>query len=76
MDDNPRKLVQAIAIARHTRKIVKQNIFLALGVKGLVVALGILGVATMWAAVFADVGVALLAVLNSTRTLSYARKVD
>ncbi|MDI9567347.1 MAG: heavy metal translocating P-type ATPase, partial [Bacillota bacterium] len=72
----PRKLVQAIASARQTRKIVKQNIFRALGVKGLVVALGILGVATMWAAVFADVGVALLAVLNSTRTLSYARKVD
>lgn len=73
MDDNPKKLVQAVAIARYTRRIVKQNILLALGVKGLVVALGVLGVATMWAAVFADVGVALLAVLNSTRTLNFAR---
>jgi len=72
MDDNPRKLVQVIALARYTRRIVKQNIFLALGVKGLVVVLGALGLATMWAAVFADVGVALLAVLNSTRTLNYA----
>ncbi|NLP18544.1 MAG: cadmium-translocating P-type ATPase, partial [Firmicutes bacterium] len=69
MDDNPQKLVQALDIAQYTRKIVKQNIFLALGVKGLVVALGAVGLATMWMAVFADVGVALLAVLNSTRTL-------
>ncbi|NLJ33505.1 MAG: cadmium-translocating P-type ATPase [Firmicutes bacterium] len=71
MDDNPHKLVQAVDIARHTRRIVKQNIVLALGVKGLVVALGAAGLATMWLAVFADVGVALLAVLNAARTLRY-----
>lgn len=73
MDDNPLKLVQALDIAQHTRKIVKQNIYLALGIKGLVMALGAVGLATMWMAVFADVGVALLAVLNSTRTLRLPR---
>ncbi len=69
MDDHPAKLAQAVKIARATRKIVIQNIVLALGIKGLFVALGVGGMATMWEAVFADVGVALLAVLNSTRTL-------
>ena len=69
MADSPCKVAQAIAIARHTRGIVRQNIALALGVKGLVLVLGICGMANMWAAVFADVGTALLALLNSTRTL-------
>ncbi len=69
MEDNPAKVVTAIKIARHTRKIVYQNIILALGVKLFFVFLGTLGVATIWEAVFADVGVALLAVLNATRGL-------
>ncbi|WP_352419734.1 heavy metal translocating P-type ATPase [Proteiniborus sp.] len=69
MTDEPLKLSQAISIAQKTKKIVIQNIILALGVKGIVLALGAFGVATMWEAVFADVGVALLAVLNSMRVM-------
>ncbi|SCG82397.1 Cd2+/Zn2+-exporting ATPase [Proteiniborus sp. DW1] len=69
MTDEPSKLSQAISIAKYTKKIVIQNIILALGVKGIVLVLGAFGVATMWEAVFADVGVALLAVLNSMRVL-------
>ena len=69
MDDDPEKLVQAVALAAHTRTIIWQNIGMALGVKGLVMALGAAGLASMWAAVFADVGVALLAVGNSLRIL-------
>ncbi|HHW60882.1 MAG TPA: cadmium-translocating P-type ATPase [Syntrophomonadaceae bacterium] len=71
MDGQPQKIVQALEIAHFTRKIVMENVVLALGVKALVVVLAILGLATMWAAVFADVGVALLAVLNASRTLRY-----
>ncbi|MDD4665704.1 MAG: hypothetical protein PHC81_04030, partial [Clostridia bacterium] len=56
-------------IARRTKKIVWQNIMLALIVKGVVLILGAAGVATMWEAVFADVGVALLAILNATRVM-------
>ena len=67
MNDNPSGLVTAIDIARSTRRIVWQNIVFALGVKGIVLLLGAFGIATMWEAVFADVGVALLAVLNATR---------
>lgn len=69
MNDEPSKLVQAIKIARRTHQIVWQNIFFALGVKGVVLILGALGMANMWEAVFADVGVALIAVLNATRVL-------
>jgi len=69
MEDMPSKIADAIKIARHTRKIVVQNIVLALGIKAAFLALGAVGVASMWEAVFADVGVALLAILNSTRTL-------
>jgi Cd2+/Zn2+-exporting ATPase len=71
MTDEPAKLVTAIQIARRTRRIVWQNIVLALGVKGIVLILGALGLATMWAAVFSDVGVALLAILNAMRILRY-----
>jgi heavy metal-(Cd/Co/Hg/Pb/Zn)-translocating P-type ATPase len=67
MNDEPSRLITAIRIARKTRKIVWQNIIGALGVKGIVLLLGALGFATMWEAVFADVGVAILAVLNSVR---------
>ena len=71
MTDEPSKLVKAIKISRKTKNIVVQNIVLALSVKGIVLLLGAAGIATMWEAVFADVGVALLAVLNSMRTLKY-----
>ena len=67
MNDEPSKLITAIRIARKTRQIVWQNIAGALGVKGIVLILGALGFATMWEAVFADVGVAIFAVINSVR---------
>lgn len=67
MNDEPSKVITAIQIAAKTRKIVWQNIAGALGVKGIVLLLGALGFATMWEAVFADVGVAILAVMNSVR---------
>ncbi|MGV0027802.1 heavy metal translocating P-type ATPase [Phormidesmis priestleyi] len=69
MTDAPSKVAEAIQIARKTRRIVWQNIIMAMSIKGLFIALGIFGIATMWEAVFADVGVALLAVLNATRVL-------
>ncbi|MBB6480392.1 heavy metal translocating P-type ATPase [Spirochaeta isovalerica] len=69
MTDEPSKLIDAMHIARKTRKIVLQNIVFALGVKLFFLSLGALGMATMYEAVFADVGVALLAVLNSMRIL-------
>lgn len=69
MSDAPSKVAEAIHIGRKTRRIVWQNVVFALGVKGVFIALGIAGAATMWEAVFADVGVALLAVLNAGRVL-------
>ncbi len=72
MTDAPSKVAEAIQVARKTRKIVWQNIGLALGVKALFILLGIFGVATLWEAVFADVGVALIAILNATRVLRYS----
>lgn len=69
MTDEPQKIVDAVRISRKTRRIVWQNIALALGVKGIVLLMGAIGLATMWEAVFADVGVALLAVLNSMRVI-------
>ena len=69
MRDEPGLLAEAIRIAKATRRIVRQNILLALGVKGAFLALGALGLAGMWLAVFADVGVALIAVANSLRVL-------
>ncbi len=67
MTDEPSKLVTAIKITRRTRQIVWQNIILTLGIKGIVLIMGAFGIATMWEAVFADVGVALVAVLNAMR---------
>lgn len=67
--DQPSKIATAIQIARSTRAIVIQNIVFALGVKFLVMLLGALGIASMWEAVFADVGVSLIAILNSIRIL-------
>ena len=69
MTGGPSKLVEAISIARKMRRIVMQNIIFALGVKGLILILGAAGIATLWGAVFADVGVALLAVLNAMRMI-------
>jgi len=69
MTDEPSKIVTAISVAKRTRKIVMENIIFALGVKFLVLILGALGMANMWEAVFADVGVSLIAVVNSMRTL-------
>ena len=69
MDDNPAKIAAAMRISRKTLRIVKQNIWFALGVKGAVLLLGAFGVATMWEAVFADVGVAVIAILNAMRCL-------
>jgi Zn2+/Cd2+-exporting ATPase len=69
MNDAPSKVAEAIAIAQKTRRIVIQNIVLALVVKGIFIGLGAIGVATLWEAVFADVGVALLAILNAGRVL-------
>lgn len=69
MTDAPSKVAQAIQVARKTRKIVWQNIGFALAIKGVFIGLGIFGVATMWEAVFADVGVALLAIINATRVM-------
>lgn len=74
MNDEPSKIVTAMKIAKKTKTIVWQNITLAFAVKLIVLVLGLFGDATMWEAVFADVGVALLAVLNATRVLKY--KVD
>jgi Zn2+/Cd2+-exporting ATPase len=70
MTDEPSKIVSAIKIARNTRRIVWQNIIFAMGVKVVVLLLGAGGLATIWEAVFADVGVALIAVLNSIRVLN------
>ena len=70
MDDDIRKIASLVKIARKTLGIVKQNIVFALAVKALVLLLGALGVANMWEAVFADVGVSVIAILNSMRTLN------
>lgn len=69
MNDSPAKIVEAIQIARKTHSIVWQNIILALSIKAVFLVLGAFGVATMWEAVFADVGVALAAIANATRVL-------
>ena len=74
MDDHPSKIAVAISIARRTMTIVRQNIIFALGVKALVLLLGALGYAGMWAAVFADVGVAVIAILNAMRALQVPKQ--
>ncbi len=70
MDDDPLKVAKAIRISRHCIKIVYENIYFAIGIKLLVLILGALGMANMWAAIFADVGVMVIAVLNAIRTLN------
>ncbi len=69
MDDDVRKIAAVVKISRKTLRIVKQNIAFALGVKALVLVLGAFGAANMWEAVFADVGVSVIAILNSMRAL-------
>lgn len=74
MNDEPSKIVAAIEIAKKTKTIVWQNIIFALAVKGIILIMGALGFATMWEAVFGDVGVALIAILNSMRTMYFFKK--
>ena len=69
MDDQPSKIAQAIRIARRTLSIARQNVWFAIGVKIAVLILATFGLSTMWMAVFADVGVTVLAVLNAMRTM-------
>ncbi len=75
MDDCLPRIPSVIHIARRTIRISKQNIFFALGVKALILILGALGIANMWAAVFADVGVAVLCILNSMRLLLFKKTI-
>ncbi len=70
MDDDPMKIVKAIKIARKCIRIVYENIYFAIGIKVICLILGALGIANMWAAIFADVGVMVIAVLNAIRALS------
>ena len=69
MDDDPAKLVTAIRLARKCIRIVYENIYFAIGIKVLCLILGAVGIANMWAAIFADVGVMVIAVLNAIRAL-------
>lgn len=71
MDDDTTKVAKVVAIARKTRTIVKQNIVFALGVKALILILGAFGLANMWEAVFADVGVSVIAIINAMRMLKF-----
>ena len=73
MDDDPMKIVKAIKIARKCIRIVYENIYFAIGIKVICLILGALGIANMWAAIFADVGVMVIAVLNAIRALSVKR---
>ncbi|MCI7767182.1 MAG: cadmium-translocating P-type ATPase [Oscillospiraceae bacterium] len=75
MDDDPRKIPLAINIAEKTSAIVRQNIVFALGIKLLTLILGALGIANMWAAVFADVGVSVIAILNAMRAMNVKKSV-
>ena len=69
LNDSPAKIPDLLTLARKVRRVVRENIVLALGVKLAFMALGVVGIAGLWEAVFADVGVALLAVLNAVRTM-------
>ncbi|MDX9692456.1 MAG: HAD-IC family P-type ATPase, partial [Acholeplasmataceae bacterium] len=74
MNDDPYKIITGIDTAQKTMKIVKQNIVLAIGIKLIVLVLGALGFANMWLAIFADVGVSLLAVFNALRIFQFHKK--
>ena len=74
MDDDPRKIGKAIRLSRKCLRIVWENIIMALDIKGICLILGVFGIVNMWLAIFADVGVMILAVLNAIRAI-YVRKV-
>ena len=74
MNDEPSKIALIMDISRKTMSIVRQNIVFALGIKALVLVLSAVGLANMWAAVFADVGVSMLAILNSFRAMQVKQK--
>ena len=76
MNDQPSKISQIISISKKTMVIVKENIAFALGVKILVLALSALGLVGLWAAVFADVGVSMLAIINALRCLKIKNKLS
>ena len=76
MDDQPSKIAEAVSISRRTIAIARQNVWFAIGVKVAVLVLATFGLATMWMAVFADVGVTVLAVLNAMRALKAPRRLD
>lgn len=76
MDDKPSKIADAVQISKKTLSIVHQNIVFALSVKALILILGALGYAGMWAAVFADVGVSVLAILNASRALNVSKYIN
>jgi len=76
MTDEPHKLAMAVDVAKFTKRIVWQNIIFALGVKAIVLALGAFGIATMWAAVFADVGVSLIAIFNAMRIMRKGKSTN
>ena len=71
--DEPSKVVEVLKIAAENKKVVMQNIYFSLGVKLLVMILGVLGVANMWMAIFADVGVSAIAVLNASKILKFKK---
>lgn len=71
MDDKPTGIAKAVLIARKTMRIVKENVFFALAVKAVILVLGAVGIANMWLAVFGDVGVLILAILNAVRAMKY-----
>ena len=73
MQDDLSKLSKAVLIAKRTLNIVKQNIVFALGIKLFIMVLGVFGIATMWEAVFADVGVSVIAILNAMRAMKVER---
>jgi len=69
--DQPSRVAEAVAIGRTTRKVVRENIIFAIAVKVIIMILGALGLANMWAAVFADVGVALICIVSSLRVMRW-----
>ena len=74
MTDEPSKIINAMRLSKKTMKIVKENIIFAISIKVLVLLLSALGVSTMWEAVFADVGVSIIAVVNALRVLNIKNK--
>jgi Cd2+/Zn2+-exporting ATPase len=74
MDDDIRKIPATVRLARKTMHIVRQNIVFALSVKAVILVLGAVGIANMWMAVFGDVGVSVIAILNSMRMLGFKAK--